>query len=313
MNVLHHNLSDLQFEELVIEFCVELLGNSVQGFSVGKDGGRDARFVGKPKLIESWNGTIVIQAKHTSGINKSYAESDFSGESEGSILGEEIPRIAALIKSDELDYYILFSNRRLTGVTDEAIRKRISASTGLNKDHIRIFDESELDRLGKRFPSAIDRADLNPGKGPADIDPQDLAEVITTLAQYKNELDELMEGKEPPPEQRITPEEKNKRKGLSDSYFKRHMRPRMVDFPAIRSFLAHPDHQPFVNLYEETAAELEAKLDAWEDDEVQYERLLESLVERLFVRDFDLRKHKRLTRSVISYMYCNCDIAKDIE
>ncbi len=85
----------------------------------------------------------------------------------------------------------------------------------------------------------------------------------------------------------------------------------MVDFPAIRSFLGHPDNQPYVRLYEDTASELEVKLDAWTDPDLPYERLLESLITRLFQRDFDLRNNKRLTRTVVYYMYCNCDIGND--
>lgn len=313
MKISYHNLSDLQFEELVIEFCVELLGQTVQGFDVGTDGGRDARFVGTAKLIDGWVGIVVIQAKHTSGLNKSYGESDFSGDGKGSILEKEIPRIKALVASGELDFYMLFSNRRMMGVTDEAIRKRIAHETGLDKDRIRLYGESELDRLTKRYPDAVNRADLNPARAPADIDPQDLAEVITRLAVYKDELDDLMEGSEPPPSQRVSPAEKNSRKGLREEYFKKQIRPRMVDFPAIRHFLSHPENQPYVNLYETTADELEAKLDAWDDVAVPYERLLEQIIERLFARDFDLRKHKSLTRSVVCYMYCNCDIAKDVQ
>ena len=312
MNILYHNLSDLQFEELVIEFCVELLGHAVQGFAVGKDGGRDARFVGKAKLL-GWDGITVIQAKHTAGLNKSFAESDFSGNGKGAILGEEIPRIKALLEADELNFYMIFSNRRLTGVTDEAIRKRISAESGLDKDRIRIYDQSELDRLAKRHPNAVDRADLNPGRAPADVDPQDLAEVITRLAKYQGELDELMEGSTPPPEQRDPPSEKNLRTGLRKEYFNKQIRPRMVDFPAIQQFLSLPDNGPYRHLYESTADELEAKLDAWNAPDVPYERLLEYVISRLFERDFDLRNHKSLTRSVVCYMYCNCDIAKDVQ
>ena len=137
--------------------------------------------------------------------------------------------------------------------------------------------------------------------------------MITRLADYKDQLDELMEGSTLPPEQRTSPREKNARTGLREQYFNKHIRPRMVDFPAIRQFLAHPDNQPYVRLYESTADELEAKLDAWNEPTIPYERLLEELIHRLFARDFDLRKHRSLTRSVVCYMYCNCDIAKDVK
>ncbi len=315
MNIAYHNLSDRQFEELVIELCVELLGHGVQGFEAGKDGGRDARFSGTARLIpseaEPWSGSIVIQAKHTEMLNKKFSESDFSGEGDTSILGKEIPRIRAMIRDDELQYYMLFANRRLTGVAEPKIRKKIADATGLNADRIRLYDTSELDRLVKRLPGSVDRADLNPAKSPPDIDPQDLAEVITKLARYKQELNDLMEGSEPPPEHRVSSREKNRRNRLREDYFKNVIRPKMVDFPAISSFLGHPDNQPYVKLYEDTASELEALLIAWTDPDVPYERLLETLITRLFQRDFDLRKDKRLTRTVVYYMYCICDIGND--
>lgn len=102
VNITYHNLSDGQFEELVIELCVELLGHGAQGFVTGKDGGRDARFVGTAKLVpseaEPWNGRIVIQVKHTELLNKTFSESDFSGHGESSVLAKELPRIKALLQ-----------------------------------------------------------------------------------------------------------------------------------------------------------------------------------------------------------------------
>lgn len=315
VSVEYHNLSDRQFEELVIELCVELLGNGVQGFVSGKDGGKDAKLVGTAKLVpseaEPWNGSIVIQAKHTEMLNKAFSESDFSGDGDTSILAKELPRIRAMIQDNELQYYMLFANRRLTGVADAEIKRRIAEATGLATDHIRLYDTSELDRLVKRFPASVDRADLNPAKSPPDIDPEDLAKVITTLAGYKQELSDLMEGSEPPPEYRVSSEEKNRRNRLREDYFKKNIRRKMVDFPAISRFLGHPDNQPYVKLYEDTASELEGRLSAWADPDVPYERLLESLLNRLFERDFDLRNNKRLTRTVVYYMYCNCDIGND--
>lgn len=310
MSIEYHNLSPAQFEELVIEFCVELLGHGVQGFVTGKDGGRDAHFDGKANLLPSsqapWEGKIVVQAKHTELLNKSFSESDFRGSD--STISKECKRICKLLKAKELDYYLLFANRRLTGVEEPKIRKTISDSTGLAQDCIRLYDSSELDRLCKRHPDAVTRADLNPGRAPMDFDPLDLANVITKLADYKSVLNELLEGDTLPPAQRISAKEKNASNGLKEAYFKKAIRPRMVDFPSIQQFLSHPDNQPFVKLYEDVADELEGKLTAYNADDVEYERLLETMITRLFSRDFDLRQHRRLTRAVVFYMYCHCDI-----
>jgi hypothetical protein len=313
--VIYTDLSATQFEELVIEFCVDLLGYGVQGFVTGMDGGRDARFCGRAQLVPStsdpWDGTIVIQAKHTELLNKSFSEADFSGDGDDSILAKEVERVKALFERGELDYYMLFSNRRCTGVAEADVRKYIASSTGLPEDKIRLYDESELDRLIKRFPKAVDRACLNPGKSPPQIDPTNLAEIITRMANYKGQLDELMEGEKRPPAHRTSPEEKNKLNGLREEYFKRTIRGYMVDFGVIREFLGHPDSQPYVSLYDDISEELQAKLVAWSDPSIPYERLLEQLVATLFKLDFDLRVNKRLTRTLVFYMYCNCDIGGD--
>jgi hypothetical protein len=312
MIISYHNLSDRQFEELVIEFCCELLGPSVQGYVSGRDGGRDARFNGQARDYPDWNGVVIVQAKHTEMPNRSFSESDFSGYGESSILGKEIPRIRRLVSENELNYYMLFANRRLTGVEDAVVRNRIAIETGLEKDCIRLFDESELDRLAKRLPDAVERACLNPAKSPPEIDPRDLAEVIVALASYRPQLDVLLEGTEPPPEHRITPDQKNAARGLRIEYFRRQIQPTMIDFAVIRRFLSHPENQMYVRLYEDTAAEVDAKLDAWANPDEPFEKLIEILLSRLCSRDNDLRKHRKLTRTVVYYMYCNCDIVRDL-
>ena len=46
MKYAYEDLSDDQFEILIVLLCQHLLGISVQGFAKGPDGGRDAKFVG---------------------------------------------------------------------------------------------------------------------------------------------------------------------------------------------------------------------------------------------------------------------------
>lgn len=69
MKYAYENLSDGQFETLIVFLCQHLLGISAQGFAKGPDGGRDAKFVGTAELHPSkaapWVGTTIIQGKHT--------------------------------------------------------------------------------------------------------------------------------------------------------------------------------------------------------------------------------------------------------
>ncbi len=98
MKFAYEDLSDDQFERLIVLLCHRLLGVSVQGFSKGPDGGRDAKFVGTaelhPSKVAPWVGTTIIQAKHTNGYNRHFSESDFfSASAVNTVLSKEIPRI----------------------------------------------------------------------------------------------------------------------------------------------------------------------------------------------------------------------------
>lgn len=81
MKYAYEDLSDEQFERLIIFICQKLLGIAVQGFSTGPDGGRDAKFVGTAELHPSksapWVGTTIVQAKHTNGYNCLFSDPNF--------------------------------------------------------------------------------------------------------------------------------------------------------------------------------------------------------------------------------------------
>jgi hypothetical protein len=142
MKYAYENLGDEQFEMLIILLCQKLLGIGVQGFSKGRDGGRDAKFVGVAEVHPSkacpWSGTTIVQARHTNGYNKSFSETDFYNPKAdtASVLSEEIPRIKQLRDGKELDNYMLFANRRLAGNAESAIVAHISDKTGVPKSSI---------------------------------------------------------------------------------------------------------------------------------------------------------------------------------
>src|ERR1051325_11374929 len=101
MEYAYEDLNEDQFERLIVLLCQQLFGMATQGFTKGRDGGRDAKFVGAadhyPSKASPWVGTTIIQAKHTNGFNKHFSEGDFfNRNSDKTVLGEEIPRIAKL-------------------------------------------------------------------------------------------------------------------------------------------------------------------------------------------------------------------------
>lgn len=81
----------------------------------------------------------------------------------------------------------------------------------------------------------------------------------------------------------------------------------MPDFLFLRQFLASGDNDQIRHFYENAADEFAAKLIAHRTD-ASFDKLLTQLIERLIERDPDLKRNTRLTRTVVYYMYFNCDI-----
>ena len=310
----YEDLSDAQFERLVVALCQELLGISVQGFCDGPDGGRDAKFVGTaekhPSTAKPWTGTTVIQAKHTNGYNRLFSEGDFFNPSaKKSVLGDELPRIKKLCTGKKLDNYMLFANRRLAGNAESEIRTYISTQCGIPEVSIYLCGVGQLEIWLKRFPEAARIADLDPVDSQLTISPEDLAEIVMALAQQIPQAKQVVDH---PPTERVAYEKKNAinnmtreyAKGLRDKYLK--------DTYQIQAFLAAPENAEVLEQYDSVVDEFQLKIIARRRDYQTFDRVMEHLIDQLHGRDPSLRqhKHKRLTRVVLFYMYWNCDIGE---
>jgi hypothetical protein len=315
MKIPYHDLSEDQFERLVLAICTWLLGPGVQGFSKGPDGGKDARFCGRaerfPSTTGPWDGRIVIQAKHTDLINRKFSETDFSSEADSSVLSEELPRIQRLRNANELDYYMLFSNRRLAGVAEERLRKRIAIAAGIDDSAVYLAGEEDLDKyLGLepdiRRHAGIDRLfDIDPF-----IDPADLARVIKGLAEARDCLAAIPGSDIPPPEQRLAFAEKNLINGLSEEYAQL-VQTYLKDFTPVQAFLAAPENAEHLGWYTDTVTDLNGLVLSQRRADQPFDQVLERTLRLLLDRDYDLKRQKRLTRTVLYYMYWNCDLGRD--
>ncbi|HEY4537494.1 MAG TPA: hypothetical protein VIG45_03440, partial [Erysipelothrix sp.] len=179
----YHDISESDFEKIVVAICKELLGAATYGFAQGPDGGRDAKFNGVanyyPSESSKWNGITIIQAKHTSGINKDFAQPDFYSEKSNScLLTQEVEKIIKLIQSDGLNNYMLFSNRKMTGGADLKIKSYIMEKTGLDEFNIAILGIDELDYYMDRYPHIVQLGNLCPLTIAPIINPDELSEVI---------------------------------------------------------------------------------------------------------------------------------------
>jgi hypothetical protein len=314
MKFAYEDLSDDQFEELIVLLCQRILGMSVQGFARGPDGGRDAKFIGTAELHPSkaapWVGTTVVQAKHTNGYNRSFSESDFFSKTRSNtVLGKEIPRIKKLRKAKQLDHYMLFANRRLAGNAEAEIRDYLVEECGIPSNSIYICGVEQLELWLKSFPEVVKAANLDPVDSPLIVSPDDLAEVVMALARNSVGLNSVLDD---PPTPRVSYEEKNFVNNMSGGYAMEQLRRYLKETAQIHTFLAAPENIELLHQYESVVDEFQMKIIAKRKNYQTFDEVMEYLVDLLFGRDAVLRQraHKRLTRAILFYMYWNCDIGE---
>ncbi len=310
----YQDLSDGQFEDLIVFLCQRLLGVSVQGFAKGPDGGRDAKFVGTAELHPSkaapWVGTTIVQAKHTNGYNRNFSESDFfSTTAKNTVLGKEIPRIKKLRKSKQLDHYMLFANRRLAGGAESEIRAHLAMQCDIPESSIYLCGLEQLEVWLRTFPDVVGKANLDPVDSPLIVTSDDLAEVVQALARQRSNVSAVLDD---PPTPRVSYEQKNALNIMTAEYAKAQRRRYLKETAQIQAFLAAPENFELLRLYESIVDEFQLKIIAKRKDYQTFDNVMEYLVDLLFGRDPILRQrsHKRLTRAVLFYMYWNCDIGE---
>ena len=310
----YEDLSDEQFETLIILLCRHLLGTSVKGFAKGPDGGRDAKFVGTaelhPSKVAPWVGTTVVQAKHTNGYNKHFSEADFfSTGSTNTVLGEEVPRILKLRDAGQVDHYMLFANRRLAGNADQLITTHIAKECNLPEASIYLCGIEQLELWLKEFPKVAELANLDPVDSPLIVSPDELALVVQAFASHDAAISEVLDA---PPGERTTYEQKNQLNNMTPEYAKEQRKRYLKDTAQIRTFLAAPENLEILKSYEAAVEEFQLKIIAKRKDYQDFDAVMNYLIDLLFQRDPVLRqtKHRRLTRALVFYMYWNCDIGE---
>ncbi len=316
MKYAYEDLSYAQFEKLIVLLCHRLLGISVQGFADGPDGGRDAKFLGTAELHPSsaspWVGTTIIQAKHTNGLNRHFAESGFySPDAKDAVLSKEIHRINNLRSSNQLDHYMLFANRRLAGNAESEIRTYISEQCSIPLESIYLCGLEQLELWLKTFPDVATLANLDPVDSPLIVNSEDLAVVVQALARNKDKMSVVIDD---PPASRVSYKQKNAINNMTADYARELRKKYLEEASKIRAFLAAPENLELLRLYESVIDEFQLKIIANRSDHQTFDKVMEYLVDLLFGRDPILRKHghKRLTRALLFYMYWNCDIGRKV-
>lgn len=300
---LHYQNED-DFENLVTLICKKILGEGVIPFAKGRDGGKDGRFTGTancfPSENDPWKGNIIIQAKHTEKIQASCSDSDFSTKVE-----DEIKKIKNLKSKGEIDYYLLFTNRKLTGGADSLIVKRIKDETGIENN---LIAEEKIQQYLIQFPDVVKMAGLNKLLMPLEFDDSDIRDVVLAIKESLN-ADDLSDSIAD--FFKIELPEKNKLNGLSEEYFENEMEKDFSDFLKIQSFLSEPINSEIRNWYYDAVSELSRKITMYRDRFGNFENVIGYINDYVLQQNqTSLKGNKRLVIKLLHYMYCNCDIGK---
>lgn len=293
-------LTDNDFEILVALICSEILGTGTIVFSEGKDGGRDAEFNGTannyPSKIEPWRGKIIIQAKHTQRTNASCSESDFQSILKTSV----IPAIQKLKKKNQIDYYLLFTNRKLSGVQHPKIEDIFGTNTGIEN---RVIGLEQIELWINSYPSIAKKLNLNKLLLPLNFDENDLRLIVNSFSKLDKKKGELSKI----PENRDI-ENKNKLNALSKEYFDNVIKKNLIYFGQIRAFLTDLINKEYLDKYENTIDDINAKIIVHRTDFEKFEMILEFLYDFIVENNLELKNKRRLVRLFLHYMYYNCDI-----
>lgn len=306
----YENLSDSDFESLVVSICQQIIGTGCKAFTTGKDGGRDSWFKGTanqyPSLQAPWSGIFLIQAKHTNSPEASCSDKNFHANP-SSILHKEIKRLQEIQKAERFDNYILFTNRKLSGIEHPKIRKTLQ--DGLNISNVEIIGRDELDLFLQNFPDIVRSYGLHKFSSPARFFEKDIQDIILLFNETEWESNSCQQLEF---ELSYTNKEhKNELNNISQEYFDFIKEHSLSHFKDINAFLKNEQNRIYKTKYLNTVSDLKAYLLKNEGSFSTGMAILEHIIDCIVDENkHDIMDARRLVRIFVHFMYFNCDIGK---
>jgi hypothetical protein len=296
-----------EFEDLICRICMQILGIGTISFSTGKDGGRDGRFTGTaakyPSVTHPASGKFVVQSKHTTQPGASCSDAAFEKQ-----FKDELPKVTALATEGELEHYLLFTNRTLTGGMEKKLVKQLERVKGVKSASI-IADDSIRQHL-----------DLTPSVWTSmgfsqtltfRFEPQDLNEVVRAFhAVTSGDASEFCSAGD---FRFVNKDKKNAINGLTRPYYEYMQRDSLPHFGRIRTFLQDERNSDLKDFYHEAADELKGKIITFRSQFHNFDEILTHVFDLIVSNNEILRGKKRLVRTFLHYMYFDCDIGDHAE
>lgn len=303
MNYPLHDLSWQEFEDVVISICEVILGTGTIKFADGKDGGKDAKFTGTadyfPSNTSPWSGKFIIQSKHTTNPMASCSDGEFK-----TLLKKEIEKIKELKDKGKLDNYIMFTNRRFTGIQDSKIEDFIEEELGINNQIIGI---ERIQKYLQDYSEIVKKHKLDKLLLPLQFYEDDLKDIIVSFSEIDFSNDDLQEIQRK--NDRIDVKDKNKLNKMSEDYFNNSLKRSMKDFAEIESFFKSPKNKKLAKMYDNTIDDIQSKILVKRSEFHAFEEIIDYLFEYMFSRqELVLKEDRRLIRVFLHYMYFHCDI-----
>ena len=298
-----HYLYDEDFEKLSALICEQILGAGTIVFSIGKDGGRDAKFTGKadnfPSKSKPWDGRFIIQAKHTTNPVASCSDSKFK-----TILKDELPKLRELKKQSKIDFYLVFTNRKLSGLQYPKIEDLIDGETGVENC---ILGEERIQLWLQEYPGIVKTLGLKKLLMPLEFYEQDLQEIVVAFSESKISKEKLKTIQDNLT--RISIEEKNELNNLGKEYFENVLKTSYSEFERIKTFLEDPQNEEYKSKYNNTVSDLQEEIIIKRNDYGAFEEILNHLYKLILdSNNNNLLNNRKLIRVFLHYMYFYCDI-----
>ncbi len=146
-------------------------------------------------------------------------------------LKKELPRLRKLKEDGRVDYYLLFTNRKLSGVQDPKIEDFFDKEVGVKN---RVLGEETIQLWLRKYSEIAKILGLNKLLLPLQFYEKDLQEIVIAFSEAKISKEKL--GTIQSDLTRIPIEEKNRLNNLSKTYFDEVLKESYSDFDKIKKF-----------------------------------------------------------------------------
>ena len=302
------SIGDDKFEKLINSLCEKQLGTGTVDFTTGPDGGRDGRFNGTadnyPSNSEPWSGRFIIQSKHTEDHSASCSDNKFHGNN-SSTVEKEIERLNKLKAKENIDCYLIFTNRKETSKREEAV-KYIKTKTSI--PNVDIIGKATINRWLQKYDDIRKIYSLDIYQMPFDFFEDDIRDVIVFF--HENIPDVTSET---PTIDRPDILRKVEINNLSLAYYENILVPDLNRFrPKILKFLSNPRNRKYTSMYEESATDLKRLIETNIDRFSDFKHVFNFLTSYIIDKDPQkYKRHRNIFPAFFHFMFYQCDIGRN--